>query len=236
MRAHSRTQDTSMKKQALSLVALAAALSLGTCGIAAAQSAGEWLVKTGVNNIAPHVDSGDLTAPSLSGTRIDVKSATSVIVTATYMLTDAVSFELYAGLPYRHDVEGDGAIKGVGKIGSVKQVSPTLFGQYRFLGASAPFRPYVGLGLTYAYFYGEEGSGTLTALTNPGGTPTTMSASSAFGLSPQIGGTVRLGERWFADASVTKTFIKNTTTLSTGQTIATKLDPVSINVSIGYRF
>ena len=225
-----------MKQQALSHLALAAVLSLGTCGIAAAQSAGDWLVKAGINNIAPKVDSGDLSAPSLSGSKVDVKSATSLIVTATYMLTDAVSFEFYAGLPYKHDVEGDGAIKGVGKIGSVKQVSPTLFGQYRFLGASAPFRPYVGLGLTYAYFYGEEGSGTLTALTNPGGPPTTLSSSSAFGLSPQIGGTVKLGDRWFADAAVTKTFIKNKTTLSTGQTIDTKLDPISVNVSIGYRF
>ena len=63
-----------------------------------------------------------------------------------------------------------------------------------------------------------------------------MLASSAFGLSPQIGATLALGERWFLDASVIKTFIKNKNTLSTGQTINTKLDPLSTNLSVGYRF
>lgn len=105
-----------------------------------------------------------------------------------------------------------------------------------FVPPDAGFRPYVGLGLTYAYFYDEEGSGTLTALTHPGGPPTKMSASSAWGLSPQIGVSVKLGERWYLDASVIKTYIENTNTLSTGQSIDTKLDPLSTNVSIAYRF
>lgn len=222
-------------KHAFNKLALAAVLfAIG--GTAAAQSKGSWLVKAGVNHIAPQVSSSDLSAPSLPGTKIDVEAATSAILTFTYMVTDQWSLEFYAGLPYEHDVVGDGAIKGVGKLGSVKQVSPTLFGQYRFLAANAPLRPYVGLGLTYAYFYGEEGSGTLTALTNPGGSPTRMSASSAWGLSPQVGATYKFDDRWFVDASVIKTFIKNENTLSTGQKIETKLDPLSVNVSIGYRF
>jgi outer membrane protein len=222
-------------KHAFNKLALAAVLCAAGSA-ATAQSAGSWLIKAGVNNIAPQVDSGDLSAPSLPGTKIDVEAATSAILTLTYMLTDAWSVEFYAGLPYEHDVVGDGAIKGVGKLGSVKQVSPTVFGQYRFLAANAPLRPYVGLGLTYAYFYGEEGSGTLTSLTNPGGPPTRMSASSAWGLSPQVGVSYKFSDRWFVDASVIKTFIKNENTLSTGQKIETKLNPLSANVSIGYRF
>lgn len=221
--------------RSLSKLACAAAAVLFS-GAAAAQSAGQWIVKAGVNNIAPQVESGDLSPPSLPGTKIDVESASSLILTATYMVSDAVSLEFYAGAPYEHDVVGDGAIKGVGKLGTVKQVSPTLFAQYRFMAPDARFRPYVGLGLTYAYFYDEEGSGTLTALTNPGGPPTTMSASSAWGLSPQLGVSFKLNDRWSIDASVIKTFIENTSTLSTGQQIDTKLNPVSTNVSIAYRF
>ena len=194
------------------------------------------MLKAGVNNIKPHVSSGDLSAPSLPNTQVDVKDATSAIATLTYMLTDNVSFEFYAGLPYKHDVVGAGSIASAGKIGTVKQVSPTLFGQYRFLGANSAFRPYVGLGLTYAYFYGEEGSGALTAMTNPGGPPTSMKASSAFGLSPQLGAAYRFNDRWFLDGSVIKTYVKNHTDLSTGQRIDTKLDPLSVNLSIGYRF
>ena len=220
-----------------SLHKLALAALLCAAGSAAmAQSAGTWMVKAGVNNITPKVDSGDLSPPSMPGTKIDVEGATSLIVTAAYMVTDNFSVEFYAGLPYEHDVVGDGAIAGVGKLGSVKQVSPTLFAQWRFFDAKAQFRPYVGLGLTYAYFYDEEGSGTLTALTNPGGPPTHMSASSAWGLSPQIGAAYQFDQHWFVDGSIIKSFIKNTNTLSTGQTIDTKLDPLSANISVGYRF
>jgi outer membrane protein len=222
-------------KQSFHKLALAALLC-APGGAAMAQSAGSWLLKAGVNNITPKVDSGDLTSPSMPGTKIDVESATSVIVTATYMYTDNFSVEFYAGLPYEHDVVGDGAIAGVGKLGSVKQVSPTVFAQWRFLDAKSAFRPYVGAGLTYAYFFDEEGSGTLTALTNPGGPPTHMSASSAWGPSLQAGATYQFDEHWFVDGSVIKTFVKNTNTLSTGQTIDTALDPVSANISVGYKF
>ena len=222
-----------MKQFVAALLAVPAVLAAAG---AQAQSAGTWLVKGGINNIAPQVKSGDLSAPSLPGTKIDVKPATSLIVTATYMYTDNFSVEGYAGLPYKHDVEGDGAIAGAGKIGTVKQISPTVFAQYRFMAPSSAWRPYVGLGLTYAYFYGEEGSGTLTALTNPGGPPTEMSTDAAFGLSPQIGATFVLNDKWHLDASVIKTFLKTTSTLSTGQSIDTKLDPVSINFSLGTHF
>lgn len=232
MRANERK---AFMKKTLAPFALAT-LALTASGSALAQAAGTWFAKGGVNNVAPHVKSGDLSAPSIPGTKIDVKSATSAIFTLGYMLTDEVSLEFYAGLPYKHEVVGDGSIQGVGKLGTIKQVSPTLFAQYRFMEAGAAFRPYLGLGLTYAHFYGGEGSGTLTSLTNPGGSPTRLSASSAFGLSPQLGATLALGERWFLDASVIKTFIKNKNTLSTGQTINTQLDPVSTNLSIGYRF
>ena len=213
-----------------------AVLALTASGTAAAQAAGTWFAKGGVNNIAPNVKSGDLSAPSIPGTKIDVKSATAAIFTLGCMVSDEVSLEFYAGLPYKHEVVGDGSIKGVGKLGTIKQVSPTLFAQYRFLEPGRSFRPYLGLGLTYGYFYGGEGSGTLTSLTNPGGPPTRLSASSAFGLSSQLSVTLALGERWFLDVSVIKKFIKNKNTLSTGQTSNTKLDSVSSNLSLGYRF
>ena len=203
---------------------------------AQAQSAGTWQVKAGINTITPKVTSGDLSAPSLPGTKIDVDAATSLILTATYMYTDNLSVEAYAGLPYRHDIKGAGAIAGAGNLGTVTQVSPTVFGQYRFGGPSSSFRPYVGLGLTYAYFYGDEGSGTLTALTNPGGPPTTMSTDAAFGLSGQVGATYDLGDKWFLAGGVIKTYLKTTANLSTGQSIDLKLDPLSVSFAIGQRF
>lgn len=222
-------------KKTLLQAGLLAALALAATG-ASAQRAGQWMFKLGVNQIDPKVSSGDLSAPAQPGTQIDVDAATSLIFTGTYMLTDNWSAELYAGLGYKHDVVGAGTIAGAGKLGTVKQVSPTLFAQYRFLEANDIFRPYVGLGLTYAYFYGEEGSGTLTALTNVGGEPTRLSVDAAWGISPQVGAQFAIDKHWFADFSVIKTYVKTTNHLSTGQTLDVKLDPMSINLSVGYRF
>jgi len=201
-----------------------------------AQSAGSVSVSVGVNNIAPKVSSGDLSAPSLPGTQIDVKDATAAFATVTYMLTDNVAVQTFLGGPYRHDIVGAGSIAGVGKIGEVRQISPTVMAQYRFFDAKSMFRPYVGLGVTYAYFFKEQGSGTLTALTNPGGPPTQVDADNAWGLSPQLGAIVAFNDRWFADLTVIKTFLKNTTHLSTGQSIEAKLNPLTFGLTLGYRF
>jgi outer membrane protein len=63
-----------------------------------------------------------------------------------------------------------------------------------------------------------------------------MSVDSAFGASFQLGLSYQFNEHWFVDGSVIKTYLKTTTSLSTGQSIDTKLDPISTNLSIGYRF
>lgn len=200
-----------------------------------AQSAGHWSYKVGENIIRPKVSSGDLTAPGPDGVKVDVGHAYAPIISGTYMLTDNVAAELVIGLPYRHDIFGKGTADGVGKIASVQQFPPTLFLQYRFQEAEATFRPYLGLGLTYAYFRDARPTSTLIALLGP----TTMEVDSRFGITPQIGAIYRLDDRWFIDASVTKTWLKTRATLTSGcivRTIDTRLDPVAFSVALGYRF
>lgn len=196
-----------------------------------------WSVKVGVNKITPKVQSGDITAPAQPGSKVDVGSDTQPIFSVAYAYTSHLSVELVLGTPYQHDISGAGAIAGTGKSGTVKSMPPTLFAQYHFLEEKAMFRPYLGLGLTYAYFYGETGSGALTALTNTGSpTPTTFSVDSAWGLTPQAGVIYNINEKWFADLVVTKTYLKTTAHYSTGQTVDLTLNPVATALSVGYRF
>jgi outer membrane protein len=222
-------------KQHLKCIAVAAAL-LAT-GAVQAQSAGSWLVRGGVTQITPHVKSGDLSAPSLAGTKADIGSDTQPGGGITYMLTDHFAIDIPLATPFKHDIVGDGAINGVGKIGEVRALPITVLAQYRFLDAAAKFRPYVDAGLTYAKFYKERSTAALTALT--GGTPanpTTLSVDSKFALTLGVGASLMLNERWFVDAALTKTFLKTRTKLSTGQTLSTKLDPTAVMLGIGYRF
>ena len=202
----------------------------------AADSAGPWQLKVGINRIDPKVNSGDLTAPSFPGTKIDVGAANAPIVTLGYAFTDNFTVEGFAGLPYKHDITGQGAIHGVGKIGSVKQISPTVIGQYHFFHPDTRFRPYLGIGATYTRAYGEEGTSVLTALTNPGGAPTRVTIDNGWGTSLQGGLAVRVYGNWYVDLSVIKTYISTTAHLSTGQSIHAKLDPIATNFSIGYHF
>ncbi len=76
----------------------------------------------------------------------------------------------------------------------------------------------------------------LTALTNPGGSPTTLSIDSVWGLTTQIGFSYALNEKWFIDGAVIPMFIKSTARLSTGQTVDATVNPVGVNLSVGYRF
>jgi outer membrane protein len=202
-----------------------------------AQSAGSILARIGVTQIRPDVTSGDLTAPSPAGTKVDVKAATQLGGGITYMLTDQWAIDVPLALPFKHELVGDGAIAGSGKIGETKALPITVLGQYRFLEADAQFRPYVGAGLTYAKFFKERSTATLSAIT--GGTPsnpTTLKIESKFGLSLQIGGSLNLGGDYFVDASLVHLFLKNRTTLSRGQTIDTTLDPNAFAVAVGKRF
>jgi outer membrane protein len=217
----------------LSLVALA--LVAGSA--AQAQSAGTWMARVGATGIYPQVSSGNLSPPAFPNTQTDVSSDWQLGGGITYMITDNWSVDLPLALPFTHTLTGAGAIAGVGTIGTTKALPFTLFGQYRFGEAKAAFRPYLGAGLTYAYFYDENATSTLNALS--GGSPsnpTTFSIQSKFALSVQAGATYAFNERWFVDGVVGYTWLKNTTTLSTGQTQPMTLNPVSVAVAVGYRF
>ncbi len=217
-----------------------AALALAACaaaGGALAQAAGSYQLRVGVTTIQPEVRSGDLTPPAFVGTKADIDANTQPTAGITYMWTGHLALDLPLSAGFKHDIQGDGAIAGVGKIGEVRALPATLLLQYRFRDPAAQWRPYVGAGPTYAKFYKARSTLALTALT--GGTPanpTTLAVESKWAATVQAGLVVNLDARWFVDATVLKTFLKTRTTLSTGQTLDAQLDPWSAALSVGYRF
>lgn len=164
-----------------------AAAAVLTTSTAFAQTAGTWMARMGVTTITPQVDSGYLSAPDyMGGTKADVGSNTQLSGGITYMYTDHWAVDVPLAMPFTHKIIGDGALKGAGDLAEVKAIPFTVFLQYRFMEANAKFRPYVGLGATYAYFFDEQGSGKLTATTNPGGLPTKMTVDSKWALTPRL--------------------------------------------------
>lgn len=230
-------------KHPLKFTLLATAALLAT-GMASAQTAGTWMVRAGLTKIAPDVTSSCMTAPDFGNTvgggigctKSDVGSDTQLAGGVTYMYTDHLAVDVPLALPFKHKIIGAGSMAGAGDLGEVQALPMTIFLQYRFLEANAKFRPYVGLGATYAYFFNEQGSGKLTATTNPGGPPTRITVDSKFILTPQIGATLALNDKWFIDVSYSKSKLSTTTHLSTGQQLDVDLDPASYSIAVGYKF
>lgn len=216
------------------LLAIAAAALLSHNALA--QSAGTWLGRIGLTTITPEVSGGVTSAPSFPNSRTDVGAAMQGSVGLTYMYTDNISVDLPLAPAFTHKMSGAGALAGVGQVGTVDALPMSVFLQYRFFEANSSFRPYVGLGATYAYFTNAKGSAALTALTNPGGPQTTLTVDSQFIVTPQIGATFALTDKWSFDVAYTKSILKTTTHLSTGQTSDINLDPSSVSLSFGFKF
>jgi len=215
---------------------LAAACAMAAAPGASAQSAGQFTVKAGLARITPKVDSGDLSAPALPGSKVAVGADTEPVFIVAYGLSENILAELALGAPYKHKLYGAGAIEGTGQLGSVEVLPPSAFIQYRFFKPEATLRPFLGLGLTYAYFRKETGSGQLSAMINTGGPATTFNMGNKLAGSLQAGVAYSITPRWFADLTVTKTYLKVVTRYSTGQTQEVTLDPLAVIVAVGYKF
>ncbi len=219
-----------------SLIACGCAAALLSGPAAWAQKAGSFSASVGVTRITPSVSSENLTAPSLPNTKVDVSSDTQLTGSVNYMATDNIAVHIPLGYGFKHDITGDGSIAGVGKLAETKALPITAIAQYRFLDANATFRPYVGAGISYVRFYKEKGTGVLTAITDPGGPGTSVKFDSKFAPTFQLGAVFNLSEKWYLEASYSKTLLKTRGTLSTGQTIDVKLDPNAYTFQVGYNF
>lgn len=238
---HSTTTTTTMMTRrlvaAMAMATTAAGTALLMPATGHAQSAGALLVRLGGTEIKPHVKSGDLGAPSLVGTQADIRSDTQLSGGVAYMLTDHVAIDVPLALPFKHDIVGAGAVSGVGKLGDVRSLPITVLGEYKFLDPQSMFRPSLGAGLTYAKFYEAKSTAVLSALTGGSpSTPTTLSIKSKLAFTVNAGVSVAFDPHWFVDAAVAHSFLKTRTTLSTGQTLDTRLDPNAFALTVGYLF
>jgi outer membrane protein len=203
---------------------------------ALAQSKGAWIIKGGLSYADPQSSSDALTAPTTPGVELSLGGQIMFTGSVVYAFHRHWGAELLFGLPYRFDVDSGGSASGAGRLATTKVVIPALMLQYRFLPPASEIRPYLGFGVAHAQFGGEEGSAALTALTNPGGSPTRIEFGSATGPAFQFGLQVNPVGRWYVDAMLFTALLKSKATLSTGSTADVKVNPLVTSLSVGYRF
>ncbi|OZI21267.1 hypothetical protein CAL26_27965 [Bordetella genomosp. 9] len=196
---------------------LAAACALPTY----AHEAGDVLFKVGVTQVRPKSDNGSVLNDSVD---LDVNNSVRPSFTLTYMATRNIGVELLGAWPFEHDIRGSG---GLGKIGSTKQLPPTLSLQWHFLPDST-IQPYVGIGVNYTHFFDTKSEGAISG--------SDLKLQDSWGVAAQLGVDVKFSERWFMTADVRYIDISSKVKLD-GERIGTaRINPWVATVGVGYRF
>ena len=198
--------------------------------------AGDWLVRARLIQVKPDdrssVVSSGTPLVGIAGSGVGVTDDWTPELDFTYMLHRNWGVELILGYS-QHDVPARGVISGLGDIIDAKALPPTVTLQYHFL-PDAKFRPYVGLGVNYTYFFDEKVTGGLDA---PGAK---VEMGSSWGMAAQVGADFSIGKDWFLNADLkyidmeSRAHFKNTT-VGAAQ-VDVDIDPWVFGIGIGRRF
>jgi len=193
----------------------------GLCALPMTASAaqGDWLLRLGLGIVQPKSDNLTLDAD----TDVQVKSAGSATIEGTYMFADHWGVELLAAYPFRHDVR----IDGLGRVGQVRHMPPTLSLQYHFL-PEARIRPYVGAGINYTTFSKERTAGALDG--------SSLSLDDSWGAAVQVGTDIGLNDNWFLNVGLRWIDIDSDAKLDGSNLGTIEIDPLVYQVQLGYRF
>lgn len=196
---------------ATAAAALAAVTALSLAPAASyAQDTGSWIVRAR----AVYLDSSN---DDSTGLDLSVNNKWLPELDISYFMTPNWALELILTYPQEHDVSAGGT-----KIGTLKQLPPTLTLQYHFTGM--PVRPYVGAGINYTHF---------SDVNLPAGVSID---SSSWGFALNAGLDYPIGNGWLLNVDVKKVQI-GTTVKAGGASLGDfDVDPWLFSVGIGYRF
>ena len=202
-----------MRRSVFAVAALAAALV--PLAAAQAQDSGTWLVR----GRAMYLDSANKGVDGLS-----VNNKTFPEVDISYFFSPNLALELVLTYPQKHDIR----LEGVGTIGSLKHLPPTLSVQYHF--PQAGFRPYIGAGINYTRFSSVEFDPAVVAALDP------SIDKDSFGLAVGVGVDVPFGGGWLFNVDLKKVQIRTDVDSLAGNLGTFKVDPLLFSIGIGKRF
>jgi outer membrane protein W/outer membrane protein OmpA-like peptidoglycan-associated protein len=169
---------------------------------------GDWIVRAGFSQVNPESENlqpfGPVPGTGIPESTLVVDSDISFTFDVTYMFTNQFGVELLAAYPFTHGVDlkpfagGDDI-----RIGSVDHLPPTLSLVWRPFGYKADVQPYIGVGVNYTMFSGEElRPSVLQAVGLPNRTE--LSLDDSVGAAGVIGVDLFPGEekKWFMNAQV----------------------------------
>ncbi|WP_447761423.1 OmpW/AlkL family protein [Sphingopyxis panaciterrae] len=223
-----------MKKQHISLIALAAAAAIP--GQAAAK-AGDIQFKIFATYVVPDGKISDVKLDRIglpAGTQTKADDNVTPTVAIEYYVADHISLETIAGVT-QHDVNGRGALNGATLVSNAKIVPATLTLKYHF-GKEGGIQPYVGAGPSYFIFIDEKPGATTRSL---GATRQKM--GDKLGAALQAGIDIPVNDKGLALSFDAKRYFLRPTAIwyaGTTEVLKTrhKLDPWVISAGVAFRF
>ncbi|MEG6509440.1 OmpW family outer membrane protein [Methyloligella sp. 2.7D] len=196
---------------------------------AAGDEHGDFMIRGLVSGVLPDTDASVSAGGSrIPGANAEVNDEVIPAATLTYFLNDNLAVELFCCFA-KIDVDGKGSIAGLGEIADSWIFPPALTAQYHFTSFGA-WKPYVGAGLQYIAFF-DEGTGK-----NRLGARS-VSIDDALGFTLQAGFDYSLGNGWYLNADVKKTFIDTDVHWNgAGVRADVDIDPWIVSAGAGYRF
>jgi outer membrane protein len=166
----------------------------------------------------------------------DAEVSTEVIpaLTLSYFFNKNLAVELFCCFA-KHEIDGKGSIAALGEIADTWIFPPALTLQYHFTGMGN-FQPYVGAGVQYISFFDTgTGKNVLGA--------TKVDIDDAWGFTLQAGLDYALGNGWYLNADVKKTWLDTTVTWHNNAALGgvnvvgdADVDPWIFSAGVGYRF
>jgi outer membrane protein len=187
--------------------------------------AGDILVHASVLGVFP-MNYASAVGGALKGSKVNVSAGVSPELDGSYFFTPNFSLELIAATT-RHNIWTTGP-QGTVKVGSTWVLPPTLTAQYHF-AQIGPIRPYVGLGLTVAFFYDPQASSYLKENNLKMG-----GLSTGVGPALNIGFDVPIQGNWSANVDFKQMFFVTGTHVG-GSTVGaiTQLAPIAFGIGVG---
>lgn len=206
-------------------VASIVGLATATTGVAGDYN-GDFMVRAGVSVVNPDTEADVFPKPAFAGADADVSTEVVPSLTLTYFFNPNLALELFCCFA-KHDVKGKGTINEL-DLGDTWIFPPALTLQYHFNSIHG-MKPYIGAGVQYINFFSES------RVADLGGAK--LDIDDAFGFTLQAGIDVPLGDGWYLNGDVKKTWLEaDAKWAGTGVSADVDIDPWIFSVGVGYRF
>ena len=183
------------------------------------KSAGTWLVGLKVLNLDPDVDS----SVSIGGSAT-VDDDTVPELDIRYFITDTIAIEAIFGTT-EHNVGAVDTALGNVNLGTINVLPPTFTLQYHFKTENN-FKPYIGFGVNYTFFY--DGS--------PGQFDS-VKYKDGVGLAFNLGFDYILSDNNYFNIDIKKYDLPTDVNINSGVATAdVDLDPLAVSIGYGWRF